>query len=191
MMPFALSQPWYIRQEAKNMVPHGMLGGSGMGRTDTLPINVPSGAYIVPADVTSGLGAGNSAAGAKMLDSFFNRGPLGIPVMHSHGGFGGPRQIRMGVAKLPLGSSTGSALTKTKSPSFADGGYAHGGMHAAPPGHTPIVAASGEYVINPAHVLRIGRGSLQRGHDVLDELMKILRAKQIRTLRALPPPVKR
>jgi len=46
-------------------------------------------------------------------------------------------------------------------------------------------------VIAPHHVLRIGRGSLERGHDVLDELVKLLRAKYVKTLQNLPGPVKR
>jgi len=172
------------------MVPHGMLGGAGMGRTDTLPINVPSGSYVVPADIVSGIGQGNSHAGGKILASFFS-GPLGMPPMHAHGGFGGPHNIRMGMTKMPAGSSVGSALTRTKTPGFADGGYAHGGTHPAPPGHTPIVAASGEYIIHPSIVLRIGKGDLQRGHDVLDILMKDLRKRHVRQLQQLPGPVKR
>jgi hypothetical protein len=180
-MPYAASTPWFVRQEAKGVVPHGMLGGAGLGRDDQLPISVPSGAYVVPADIVSGIGQGNSEAGGKLLASFFH-GPLGMPAMHTHGGFGGPHNIRMGMAKLPRGAGVGSVLTQTKSPGFADGG-------STP--HTPIVAASGEFVIHPHAVLRIGRGDLQRGHDTLDELMKILRAKHVKQLRQLPPPVKR
>jgi len=59
----------------------GMVPGSGGGRTDNVPLNVTSGNYILPADITSGLGEGSSLAGAKMLDSFFAKGPLGMPVM--------------------------------------------------------------------------------------------------------------
>jgi hypothetical protein len=79
-------------------------------------------------------------------------------------------------------------------------GYAHGGMHASPPGHTPIVAASGEYVVGPEHVLRIGKwnghpddmhDALRRGHDVLDKLIIDLREKHRKTLARLPGPVKR
>jgi hypothetical protein len=70
----------------------------------------------------------------------------------------------------------------------------------APPGHTPIVAASGEYVIGPEHVLRVGKwnghphdmhAAFRRGHDVLDKLILQLRAKHVKALKALPPPVKR
>jgi hypothetical protein len=184
------------------MISHGggMIGGAGMGRTDSLPLNVESGSHIIPADVVSGaLGAGNSAAGAKILESFFH-GPLGMHAPHIHGGFGGPRNVQFGRMKMPAGSSVGSALTRSKSPGFADGGYAHGGMHPAPPGHTPIVAASGEFVVRPHAVLRVGKwnghpddihNALRRGHDVLDKLIIDLREKNRKTLARLPGPVKR
>jgi hypothetical protein len=172
---FAGSTPWFVRQEARGMVHGGMLGGSGMGRTDTLPINVPSGAYVVPADIVSGIGHGNSAGGASILAKAFGTGPLGMPAMHAHGGFGGPKNIRMGMMKMPKGSSTGSV------------GFAEGGA----PGHTPIVAASGEFVIHPDAVRAIGKGDVKRGHDVLDKLMIDLRKKHVKTLQKLPGPVKR
>ena len=119
---FAGSTPWYTRQEARGMVPHGMLGGSGMGRTDNLPINVPSGAYVVPADIVSGIGQGNSNAGSGILSKAFSTGPLGMAAMHGKGGFGGPKNIAMGKMKMPMGSSIGSALTKGKTPGFQGGG---------------------------------------------------------------------
>jgi hypothetical protein len=191
-MPFSAQAPWFVRAENRGMIPHngGMLGGSGMGRTDTLPISVPSGSYVIPSDLVAGIGDGNSNAGGKILASFFRTGPLGMSAPHIHGGFGGPHNIRMGVAKLPRGSSTGSIITATKQPGFADGGYAHGGVHAAPPGHTPIVAASGEFVI-PAEWILQRYGDLKRGHDVLDKVMMDLRKKHVKEIRQLPPPVKR
>jgi len=69
-----------------------MLGGAGMGRDDNLPINVSSGAYVVPADIVSGIGDGNSQAGGAILARAFHSGPLGMPASHMHGGFGGPHK---------------------------------------------------------------------------------------------------
>jgi len=43
------------------------------GRTDALPIDVPSGAYVIPADIVSALGEGNTLAGQRMLKSQFSR----------------------------------------------------------------------------------------------------------------------
>jgi len=63
---------------------------------------------------------------------------------------------------------------------------AHGGeTHAV-----PIVAAGGEYVIHPRDVIRIGNGSLERGHQELDKFVKKMRRKTIKTLQKLPGPKK-
>lgn len=39
------------------------------GRTDHLPMHVPSGAYVIPADIISAMGEGNTMAGFKILDN--------------------------------------------------------------------------------------------------------------------------
>lgn len=41
------------------------------GRTDHLAIDVPSGSYVIPADIVSGLGQGNTANGLKVLERMF------------------------------------------------------------------------------------------------------------------------
>jgi hypothetical protein len=41
------------------------------GRTDHLPISVPSGAYVIPADIVSALGEGNTMAGFRDLNDMF------------------------------------------------------------------------------------------------------------------------
>src|SRR6185312_5303672 len=64
----------------------GYIPGTTGGRTDNKPINVESGAYVLPADVLSGLGEGNSHAGAAALHKMFGMditkadgGPVGEP----------------------------------------------------------------------------------------------------------------
>jgi hypothetical protein len=42
------------------------------GRTDHLPMNVYANSYVLPADVVSGLGEGNTLAGAKIIDHMFS-----------------------------------------------------------------------------------------------------------------------
>jgi hypothetical protein len=42
------------------------------GRTDHLPMNVYANSYVIPADVVSGLGEGNTLAGGKVLDHMFS-----------------------------------------------------------------------------------------------------------------------
>lgn len=63
----------------------------------------------------------------------------------------------------------------------ADGGRTTG---------VPIVAAGGEYVIPPEHVVRIGGGDLDHGHKILDSFVKKMRQKTIKTLQSLPGPAK-
>ena len=41
------------------------------GRTDHIRMSVPAGAYVIPADIVSGLGEGNSEAGHKLLATMF------------------------------------------------------------------------------------------------------------------------
>ncbi len=42
------------------------------GRTDHLPMNVYANSYVIPADVVSGLGEGNTLAGGKVMDHMFS-----------------------------------------------------------------------------------------------------------------------
>lgn len=46
----------------------GALNSPVPGRTDHLPLTVPEGAFVWPADVVSGRGQGNTAAGQKFFD---------------------------------------------------------------------------------------------------------------------------
>jgi hypothetical protein len=39
------------------------------GRTDHLPMHVPSGSYVIPADIVSSMGEGNTMAGFRVLDT--------------------------------------------------------------------------------------------------------------------------
>ena len=47
------------------------------GRTDHLPMNVPSGAYVIPADIVSSLGEGNTMAGFRAVKHMFRSAPKG------------------------------------------------------------------------------------------------------------------
>lgn len=47
----------------------GLFPGAESGRADTMKATVPEGTYILPADVVSALGDGNTLAGAKLLDA--------------------------------------------------------------------------------------------------------------------------
>ena len=41
------------------------------GRTDHLPMHVPSGSYVIPADIISAMGEGNTMAGFRVADQIF------------------------------------------------------------------------------------------------------------------------
>lgn len=121
----------------------GYIHGTTGGRTDNKPIDVASGSYVVPADVLSGLGEGNSHAGAAALHKM------------------------LGMDATPM--------------------KADGGSVGEP---VPIVAASGEMVVPPDAVAKVGGGDLDRGHSVLDAMVKHVRSKTIRKLKSLPSPKK-
>lgn len=53
----------------------GALRSPVAGRTDHLPISVPTGAYVIPADVVSALGQGNTRAGETVLTKMFGAMP--------------------------------------------------------------------------------------------------------------------
>lgn len=47
------------------------------GRTDHLPMHVPSGSYVIPADIISAMGEGNTMAGFKHMKRIFSGAPYG------------------------------------------------------------------------------------------------------------------
>lgn len=128
------------------------------GRTDHLPMHVPSGSYVLPADLVSGLGQGNTIAGFKHLKRMFGGTPYGGE-SQPYGAKGGPYGAEM--------------------PHKADGGSTSS---------VPIVAAGGEYVLSPNQVKATGEGDLDTGHRVLDEFVKRMRSELVNTLKNLPGP---
>lgn len=88
----------------KIKVHKGPIHSSVAGRTDHLPMHVASGSYVIPADIISAMGEGNSMAGFKVAKSIFSvKGaydqgegmpygggemPYGQPVPHKAGGGG-------------------------------------------------------------------------------------------------------
>ena len=86
--------------EVSENVHTGPIHSPVAGRTDHLPMHVPSGSYVIPADIVSAMGEGNTMAGFKHLRRMFsgnpykqgsipygqNEGPYGEPVERAHGG---------------------------------------------------------------------------------------------------------
>jgi len=145
------------------------------GRTDHLPVHVESGSYVIPADIISAMGEGNTIAGFKQMKRIFGGVPYNKaktpysqgtapygndPGAEPYGGTGGPYD-----SELPSGHARGGATKKV-----------------------PVIVAGGEYVLTPQQVAQIGNGDLDTGHKVLDEFVKRYRAQTIKTLQKLPGP---
>lgn len=137
------------------------------GRTDHLPMHVPSGSYVIPADIISAMGEGNTEAGFRVAKNIFSKPQMpmtGMPYKASG---------------LPYGA---------KGAPFSGSFKANGGATVAPP--VPIVAAGGEYVIHPEDIKYLSGGNLDEGHKALDDFVVKMRAKTVKTLRKLPGPKK-
>lgn len=141
----------------------GFLHSSVPGRTDHIPASPAADSYVVPADVVSGLGEGNSLAGARVLDLAFGTGPYGTKMPQQHMGSGPPRPPAPAQYEARGGST----------------------------GRIPIMAAGGEYIVPPHVVAALGRGDAGRGHRLLDKFVVEQRRKIIGQMRKLPGPVKR
>lgn len=69
-------------------VTKGALLSSVPGRTDQHASYVPAGSYVIPADIVSGRGEGNTLAGVEALSKLFKLGPYGaeLPKLRAAGG---------------------------------------------------------------------------------------------------------
>ena len=131
------------------------------GRTDHLPTSVPSNSYVIPADIVSHYGEGNSLAGFKVIKRMFSGTP--------YGGSG-----------MPYGQNDG--------PYGQSIGHADGGAPQGDGGSVPCLLAGGEYVLRPEEVAHAGGGDLDAGHKALDAFVVQSRDKLIKTLDKLPGP---
>jgi len=137
------------------------------GRTDHLPMHVPSGSYVIPADIISAMGEGNTMAGFKLANKLFEN-----PASWMGGAPYGDAPAPYATPETPYGAQM---------PGKAAGGASSG---------VPIVAAGGEYVIAPEAVAHFGEGDMEVGHRHLDDFVKKYRNKTVDLLRKLPGPRK-
>lgn len=155
----------------------GPINSAVAGRTDHLPMHVPSGAYVIPADIISAMGEGNTAAGFKVAQNIF-----GVPFYGDKGKPGSGQVYQQ--ALQPYGAEGDQPYDSSQMPYDVPAPHKASGGTAT----VPIVAAGGEYVIHPEDVVRLGEGNMDDGHRILDEFVKRMRAKTIKTLSALPGP---
>lgn len=85
------------------VVPHGLMAGGTPGRADKLPISVPSGAYVLPADVVSAAGEGNTMAGAEALQKM-------LPPPSRHDAAASPVDIKISDGEIVVSPSQVAAL---------------------------------------------------------------------------------
>ena len=154
----------HIKKLKKSKIHVGPIHSPVAGRTDHLNMHVKSGSYVIPADIISSMGEGNTMAGFRVAKNIFSQpfygsSKAGAGLPYTGGG-------------LPYG---------VPSPGKAEGGEVSS---------VPIVAAGGEYVIDPKDVIRIGKGSMDDGQKILDHFVEGFRSKTIKTLKGLPGPKK-
>ena len=196
--------PWFMRREAStsamgrladggvvgsdvihDMPFHGggFINSSVAGRTDRLPLALSAESHVVPADVVSAAGQGNSLAGAKILQAAL-RGGAGVlggeppdvaaPSMRHranlpHANVRPPRPFQdtpqRATGSVLGGSSGGIGLDQPQSDIGGDADFSGGGDQAKRGGHgqTSILAAGGELVATPAEVEAVGRRAIRTG----------------------------
>jgi len=101
----------------------GPIHSSVAGRTDHLPMEVPSGSYVIPADVVSGMGEGNTIAGFRHLRRMFG----GVPYSGSkapYGQTGGPYGMAKGgtTSGVPIVAAGGEHVLTPDEVRHAGGG---------------------------------------------------------------------
>lgn len=181
-------------REIMNPTGSGPIMSEIPGRLDHIPMSPAADSFVIPADVVSGLGSGNSLAGAKFLNSVFGTGPYGTPLPR---GRGGGHSIPAPPRPSPMGGTTRMTTT---------GAFAKGGKTSQPIGHHPpvqIMAAGMEHLVDPwtivyhrllgnlnpnDHDPKHYKAALDRGHAILREFVVQERKKLIKTLQKLPPP---
>lgn len=145
----------------------GPLVSNVPGRTDLHFTHVPSGAYVIPADIVSAHGQGNTLAGIDKLHKMFN--------LHKHN------------------ASTKPALPHfpSRAKKFAKGGK---DKHIGKP--VPVKLAGGEIVLPPSSVhetmqrIRGRKMTMDEAHQEMDKWVVDERKKLRKTLAKLPGPAR-
>lgn len=160
----------------------GALTGDTPGRADALPVTVPDGAHVVPADVVSSLGGGNTAAGLKHLGKMFPAPKASAPKPVVPKAPSMPNAPHLLAPKISMPKMKAPSVRNRPFVRFprAAGGAAEG---------VRCDLSDGEYVIHPSHVVRLGKGDAERGHRALDRWFMNVRRDDIEHRKRLPGPV--
>jgi Family of unknown function (DUF6496) len=165
--------PGKIQGAGDRQLMHGPILSAVAGRTDAHRGAVPSGSYVIPADVVSGRGQGNTIAGSNVLSRMFKMGPYG-----SSGG------------AIHPGRSMPHAFPAPKMQQImARGGKAKDKhRHVGKP--VPVNLAGGEFIVPPANLMQVVHPNLDTAHKIMDQFVLNERKKLRKTLGKLPPPIK-
>lgn len=153
------------RARKDRIVHHGPINVAIPGRTDRLPIHVYSGAYVLPADIVSGLGEGNTLAGNRIIEKMLLDGSIS-------------------------GKSAGGVAHALSHTQKLKDKYGIRGPYHDDETLVPVIVAGGEYIIPPEKVLEIGGGDMDQGHSVLDKFVISQRRALREKLAKLPGPAK-
>lgn len=162
-----LRAPWEERSAARNLM-RGPILSSVPGRTDAHAGHVPSGSYVIPADIVSGRGQGNTLAGANVLQRMFKMGPyagLASPIRRGPGPPRPPRPMRM-----------------------MHSGGGKGGDRVGEP--VPVNLAGGEVVVPPENLMDVVHPNLNEAHRIMDSWVLHERKNLRSELGKLPGPAK-
>ncbi len=146
-----VASPWWERAEERQAVDrHGLLASPVAGRTDQLAVSPASGSYVVPADVVSGLGEGNTLAGANVVQRMLETGPHGTRMPRGPGREMGPPHpppaYREGQSGMASGGEVAHLATGGMSPavtSYMAGNTPTAAQSADVATHTPWVGHTG------------------------------------------------
>ena len=198
----------------------GLVASDVPGRTDRHNMDLPSGSYVMPADIVSGLGEGNSLAGSAVIDRMLHSAPYGVQMPQPGKGVMPRKDFAAGRPGAQM-SGHPPAANGADGSAPQDGGFARGGAPGPAgqgdesrmlPEHegwdddkVPVVVAGGESILHPhtiayhpslgglsrgPHTQAERKQALARGHAALDTFVKSRRAKDIKTLSRLPGPAK-
>jgi len=113
--------------QVNTKVHSGPIHSAVAGRTDHLPMHVASGSYVIPADIISAMGEGNTMAGFKHMRTIFGGIPYGN-VQEPYGVEGGPYgeplpgKAEGGAATVPIVAAGGEYVVTPEQVIEAGGG---------------------------------------------------------------------
>lgn len=166
----SLEEREYLRDEDSRPFSGGLINSAIPGRTDRHNIDVPSGSYVLPADVVSGLGEGNTMAGAAVVQKMFGTAPYGVPLAHGSGGGGS----RIPAPPAPFREPPAPPVT------FAAGGMPH--LATAPmPAPAPVIHSLAARASSPS--------THMPGNPVLPRVMRPVQASPVYHGGAAGPPM--